>query len=157
VFEGFLAKKAGKRSRQIRDLASETRTIVLYESPQRITALIAELLPVFGDRRAVLAREMTKRFEEFIRGRLTEIMENLNLRAEVKGECTLLIAGRADEAPSSWEDAREDIRRGLSSPSKGLAGLAKEVAAAHGLPRKAVYSEAVKIKAELNECGTGTG
>ncbi|MGE5259139.1 MAG: 16S rRNA (cytidine(1402)-2'-O)-methyltransferase [Hyphomicrobiales bacterium] len=157
VFEGFLAKKAGKRSRQIKALASETRTVILYESPQRITALIAELLPAFGDRRAVLAREMTKHYEEFTRGRLSEILETLTNRSDIKGECTLLIAGRADEGPSSWEDAREDIRRGLSSPSKGLSELAKEVAAAHRLPRKAVYLETVKIKAELNECGNGTG
>ncbi len=153
VFEGFLAKKAGKRSRQIKALASEARTIILYESPQRITALIADILPVFGDRRAVLAREMTKRYEEFIRGPLSEILENLKNRADLKGECTLLIAGRADDGPSSWEDAREAIRRGLSSSSKGLSDLAKEVAATHGLPRKAVYSETVKIKAELNGRG----
>jgi len=153
VFEGFLAKKAGKRARQIKALASEPRTVIIYESPQRITALIGELLPVFGDRRAVLAREMTKRYEEFIRGRLSDIRENLNNRTDIKGECTLLIAGRADEGPSSWEDAREDIRRGLSSPIKGLAELVKDVAAAHGLPRRAVYAETVKIKAELNDCG----
>jgi 16S rRNA (cytidine1402-2'-O)-methyltransferase len=157
VFEGFLAKKAGKRSRRIKALASELRTIIVYESPQRITALIAELLPVFGDRRAVLAREMTKPYEEFTRGRLSDILETLNNRSDIKGECTLLIAGRADEGPSSWEDAREDIRRGLSSPSKGLPELAKEVAAAHRLPRQAVYSETVKIKAELNESGNGPG
>jgi len=151
VFEGFLAKKAGKRSRQIKALASDARTIILYEAPQRITALIAEVLPVFGDRRAVLAREMTKHYEEFTRGRLSEILEALNNRTDLKGECTLLIAGRADAGPSSWEGAREDIRRGLSSPSQGLSELVKEVAATHGLPRKAVYSETLKIKAELNE------
>jgi 16S rRNA (cytidine1402-2'-O)-methyltransferase len=157
VFEGFLPKKAGKRSRRITALASEARTVILYESPQRIAALIAEMLPVFGDREAVLAREMTKRYEEFIRGRLSEILEDLNRRIDIKGECTLLIAGRADEGPSSWEDAREDIRRGLSSPSKGVAELAKEVAHTHGLPRKAVYTETMRIKSELKESGNGNG
>ena len=155
VFEGFLPKKAGKRSRQIMALASETRTVIVYESPQRIAALIAEMLPVFGDRRAVLAREMTKRYEEFIRGGLSEILENLSRRTDIKGECTLLIAGRADEGPSSWEEVREDIRRGLSSPSKGFAELAKDVAHTHGLPRQAVYTEALRIKAELKESGNG--
>jgi 16S rRNA (cytidine1402-2'-O)-methyltransferase len=155
VFEGFLPKKAGKRSRQIMALASETRTVIVYESPQRIAALIAEMLPVFGDRRAVLAREMTKRYEEFIRGGLSEILENLSRRTDIKGECTLLIAGKADEGPSSWEEVREDIRRGLSSPSKGVAELAKDVAHTHGLPRQAVYTEAMRIKAELKESGNG--
>jgi len=155
VFEGFLPKKAGKRARQIKALASEVRTVILYESPQRIAALIAEMLPVFGDRRAVLAREMTKRYEEFIRGHLSEILEKLNRRADIKGECTLIVAGSADEGPSSWERARDDIRRGVSSPSKAVAELAKEVAHTHGLPRQAVYTEAVKIKAQLTESGNG--
>jgi 16S rRNA (cytidine1402-2'-O)-methyltransferase len=155
VFVGFLPKKAGPRGREIKALASEERTVILYESPQRIVALVEELVADFGDRRAVLAREMTKRYEEFIRGGLSEILENLNRRADIKGECTLLIAGRADEGPSSWEEAREEIRRGLSSPSKGVAELAKEVARAHGLPRQAVYTEAMKIKAELTESGNG--
>jgi 16S rRNA C1402 (ribose-2'-O) methylase RsmI len=94
---------------------------------------------------------MTKHYEEFTRGRLSDILGALNNRTDIKGECTLLIAGQADEGPSSWEDAREAIRRGLSSSSKGLSDLAKEVAATHGLPRNAVYLEVVKIKAELNE------
>jgi 16S rRNA (cytidine1402-2'-O)-methyltransferase len=149
IFEGFLSKKTGKRARQIETLASETRTVILYESPQRIAALIAEMLPILGDRRAVLGREMTKRYEEFIRGRLSEILEDLNRRSDIKGECTLLIAGREDEGPSSWEAAREDIRRELSSPLKGVAELAKEVAHAHGLPRRAVYAETMKIKGEI--------
>jgi 16S rRNA (cytidine1402-2'-O)-methyltransferase len=155
VFAGFLPKKPGKRARHLQALALEARTVIVYESPQRIAALIAEMLPVFGDRRAVLARELTKRYEEFIRGGLSEILENLNRRPDVKGECTLLIAGRADEGPASWEEAREEIRRGLSSPSKGVAELAKEIARAFGLPRQAVYAEAMKIKAELKESGNG--
>jgi 16S rRNA (cytidine1402-2'-O)-methyltransferase len=155
VFEGFLPKKPGKRSRHIQALASEARTVIVYESPQRIAALIAEMLPVFGDRRAVLARELTKRYEEFIRGGLSEILADLNRRSDIKGECTLLIAGRAEEGPASWEEAREEIRRGLSSPSKGVAELAKEIARAFGLPRQAVYAEAMKIKAELKESGNG--
>jgi 16S rRNA (cytidine1402-2'-O)-methyltransferase len=149
VFEGFLSKKAAKRSRQIAALASEARTIILYEAPQRVAGLVAEMLPILGDRRAVLGREMTKRYEEFIRGRLSEILEVLNLRSDIRGECTLLIAAREDEIPSSWEEAREDIRRGLSSPGIGLAELVKAVAHAYGLPRRAVYAETMKIKGEI--------
>ncbi len=149
VFGGFLSKKSGKRSRQIAALAAETRTVILYEAPQRIVALVAEMIPIFGDRPAVLAREMTKRYEEFIRGRLSDILENLRRRSDVKGECTLLVAGRDNEEASSWEKAREDLRHGLSSPSKGLAELAKEIAHIYHLPRREVYAEAVKIKGEL--------
>jgi len=149
VFEGFLAKKAGRRLQQIETLASETRTVILYESPQRIRALIEELITAFGDRPAVLAREMTKLHEEFIRGRLSEVLAALRSRAEIKGECTLLVAGRTGAEPSSWDAAREDLRQRLKSRSKGLSELAKEVAHIYGLPPQEAYAEAMKIKAEL--------
>jgi 16S rRNA (cytidine1402-2'-O)-methyltransferase len=156
VFEGFLSKKAGRRLQQIQTLAYETRTVILYESPQRIRALIEELIVAFGDRRAVLAREMTKLHEELIRGRLSEVLSTLRSRAEVKGECTLLVAGRTEAGPSSWEAAREELRRGLKSRSRGLSELAREVARSHGLPRQAVYAEAMKIKAERTSSENGS-
>jgi 16S rRNA (cytidine1402-2'-O)-methyltransferase len=149
VFAGFLPKKAGPRLRQIKALAADTRTVILYESPQRIVALIEELISGFGDRRAVLAREMTKLHEEFIRGRLCEVLAVLKRRAEIKGECTLLVAGRTAAEPSAWDAAREDLRRALQSGSRGPSELAKEVAHLYGLPRQAAYAEALKIKAEL--------
>jgi 16S rRNA (cytidine1402-2'-O)-methyltransferase len=149
VFAGFLPKKTGRRLQQIKALASEARTVILYESPQRIVALLEDLLAALGDRRAVLAREMTKLHEEFIRGRLSEVLAVLKGRKEVKGECTLLVAGRTDAEPSSWDAAREDLRRALKSRSRGLSELAREVAHLHGLPRQAAYAEAIKIKAEL--------
>jgi 16S rRNA (cytidine1402-2'-O)-methyltransferase len=148
VFEGFLSKKAGKRTARLKTLATETRTLILYESPQRITALVESMLPVFGNRPAVLARELTKRYEEFVRGGLEDILAELKQRSDVKGECTLLVAGRAEEGTTSWADAREDIRRGLAAGSMGLSELAREVAHAHGLPRQAVYEAALKMKSE---------
>jgi len=106
------------------------------------------MLPVFGNRPAVLARELTKRYEEFVRGGLGDILDTLRRRGDIKGECTLLVAGRAEEEAVSWADAREAIRRGLATRSKGLSELAREVAHAHGLPRQAVYEEALAIKSE---------
>jgi 16S rRNA (cytidine1402-2'-O)-methyltransferase len=155
VFEGFLSKKAGRRLQQITSLAGESRTVILYESPQRVAALIAELIPEFGDRRAVLAREMTKLHEEFIRGRLSEVLATLRGRAGLKGECTLLIAGRTDAGPSSWEAAREALCAGVRAGSKGLSELAREVARSYGLPRQTAYAEALKIKAELTAADDG--
>jgi 16S rRNA (cytidine1402-2'-O)-methyltransferase len=148
VFVGFLSKKAGKRLTQIKALASEVRTVILYESPQRIVALVAELRQTLGDRRAVLARELTKIHEEFIRGRLSGILETLQARPEVKGECTLLLSGAEPQESLLWDAAREDIQRALASASGGLSELARELAHKHGLPRKAVYTEAMRIKAE---------
>jgi len=149
VFEGFLPKKTGKRLRRIQMLAAEPRTVIVYESPQRIIALIEDLLSVCGDRPGALAREMTKVHEEFIRGRLSHILAVLKDRVEIKGECTLVIAGGAEPEPSSWESARAMIRTGLDLHARGLAEVVKDVSQAARLPRKEVYAEALKIKTEL--------
>ncbi len=91
VFEGFLPKKKGRKSR-IEQLRSEERTIVLYESPHRILKTVKQLLDVLGDRRVVMARELTKKFEEFFRGTLSELVERLQQKA-VKGEIVLIVEG----------------------------------------------------------------
>lgn len=150
VFAGFLSKKAGKRRNQIKALASEGRTVILYEAPQRIRALIAELHHTLGDRRAVLAREMTKLHEEFLRGRLSAIQAALDDRAEIKGECTLLLAAAEPQPALPGEALGEELRRALAAGPRSLSELARELAQRHGLPKKAVYAEAIKIKAEKN-------
>jgi 16S rRNA (cytidine1402-2'-O)-methyltransferase len=148
VFVGFLPRKASRRQREISALAAEKRTLILYESPRRVTGLLEELLRVMGDRRAVLAREMTKIHEEFIRGRLSDLLQRLKDRPDVKGECTLLVAGGEAPEPSGWDEVQAEIRSELAAGRRGLSGLAKAVAARHGLPRQAVYAEAVRIKAQ---------
>ena len=97
VFLGFPAKQKTKRRQQLNDLAREPRTLIFYESPRRILALLGEIKDAMGDRYVVFAREMTKPHEEFLRGRLSEIALQLNRRANVKGECTLLVAGSDKE------------------------------------------------------------
>ena len=91
VFEGFLPRKKGRKN-LLEELAQEKRTIVLFESPHRIVKTLNELYQVMGDRKAVLARELTKIHEEVIRGTLGE----LAIKAEeqkLKGEITLVISG----------------------------------------------------------------
>jgi len=91
VFEGFLPRKKG-RKKLIEELAQEKRTIVLFESPHRIVKTLNELYQVMGERKAVLARELTKIHEEVVRGTLGE----LAIKAEeqkLKGEITLVISG----------------------------------------------------------------
>jgi 16S rRNA (cytidine1402-2'-O)-methyltransferase len=146
VFAGFLSKKPGRRLEQIKALASEPRTVVFYESPQRIVALIEALLPVFGDRPGAVARELTKVYEEFIRGPLSAILEDLRGRPEVKGECILLVAGRKQPETSAWEALRADIRLAIALQGRGLSELARVLALKHGLPRREVYAEAMKMR-----------
>ena len=91
VFEGFLPRKKG-RKKLIEELAQEKRTIVLFESPHRIVKTLNELYQVMGDRKAVLARELTKIHEEVIRGTLGELATKAE-EQKLKGEITLVISG----------------------------------------------------------------
>jgi 16S rRNA (cytidine1402-2'-O)-methyltransferase len=91
VFEGFLPMKKGRQTR-IRELAQEPRTIVFYESPHRIRKTVNELYAALGDRNCVMARELTKKFEEFFRGPLSSLSDRLADK-DVKGEIVLLVAG----------------------------------------------------------------
>ncbi len=91
VFEGFLPVKKGRRTR-LTELATEERTIVLYESPHRIERTVRELLEHLGDRRVVLARELTKKFEEIYRGRLSEAVVHLEKKSP-RGEFVVIVEG----------------------------------------------------------------
>ena len=97
VFEGFLPAKKGKRLERLRLLREEERTIVIYESPHHILRLLEEVLAVIGNRRAVLARELTKMHEEFLRGTVEEITRKIKEMDTVRGEITVLIAGKRTE------------------------------------------------------------
>lgn len=90
VFEGFLPLKKGRKTR-LEFLNSEKRTIVIYESPHRIYKTVSDLLEYLGDRKCVMARELTKKFEDIYRGRLSELEKKLQGK-NVKGEIVLMIA-----------------------------------------------------------------
>ena len=92
VFEGFLPRKAGDRRRRLASLAAEPRTIVLFESPHRIAATLEDLRDVLGDRQVALARELTKLYEEVLRGALSEVAAALAEKPP-RGEITLVIEG----------------------------------------------------------------
>jgi len=89
-FVGFLPHKSGQRRNKLVELKSVSGTLVLYESPYRIEKLLAELVEIFPDATVVLARELTKRFEEFLRGKPSELLE-LARKRSLKGEFVVLI------------------------------------------------------------------
>ncbi len=91
VFEGFLPHKKGRQKR-LQVLRDETRTMIFYESPTRVERTLRDLLQTFGDRPAAVARELTKKFEQILRGRITEILQQWH-HIPVKGEFVLIIGG----------------------------------------------------------------
>jgi len=95
VFEGFLPKKGGERRERLRVLAEEERTIILFESPARIAALLRSLSEELGDRRVALCRELTKLHEEVVRGIPTDVLARLG-DTPPKGEIVLVVEGRRE-------------------------------------------------------------
>jgi 16S rRNA (cytidine1402-2'-O)-methyltransferase len=120
VFEGFLPRKSGERRKQLESLAQEQRTIVLFESGHRIKESLEDMAQIFGDNRsAALCRELTKTYEEVIRGTLAELVQRA--QSEILGEITMVIAG-AQSIAVTPADIRAELER------LAVAGLAKKEA-----------------------------
>ncbi|MBV9267651.1 MAG: 16S rRNA (cytidine(1402)-2'-O)-methyltransferase, partial [Acidobacteriaceae bacterium] len=97
-FIGFVPQKTGARRRLLENLANDRTTVVLYESPHRVIETLADIAQIMGARPIVLARELTKLHEEFLRGSAEEIRNELLSRGSVKGEITLLLAPAGEQA-----------------------------------------------------------
>lgn len=149
IFMGFLSKKKGKRLRQLRALASELKTIIFYESTRRIERFLGEIIETVGDRDGVLGREMTKLHEEFIRGPISVILDDIQKRSFLKGECTLIINGCTEQKTVAPDVISDEIKRRLELADKSISEFSKEIAAQFGLSKKSIYNDALKIKKHL--------
>lgn len=96
VFEGFLPKKPGKKRKVLEKLKSDERTIIIYESPYRLLKTLEDIQKVLGDRQIAVCRELTKKFEEIIRGKAGEVLEKIK-SSKVRGEIVLVISGQATQ------------------------------------------------------------
>jgi 16S rRNA (cytidine1402-2'-O)-methyltransferase len=152
VFSGFLSRKKGKRQKELKALTHERKTLIFYESPKRMTAFLNELVEILGDRYGVLTRELTKRYESFIHGSLTEIIDAIKAQGELKGECTLVIAGNTAAEEPSPDALRKDILASLRNQPGRLSDMARELADRHGFSKNKVYEEALKLKKRTHEC-----
>jgi 16S rRNA (cytidine1402-2'-O)-methyltransferase len=147
VFLGFLARQASERKRTLQEVASEKRTLVLYEAPHRLAECLADLEALLGDRPIAVARELTKLHEEIYRGTVRGAREHFAPEAhgEVRGELTLVIGG-APEQSEMWDDER--VRRALREAID--AGMDRKeavrlVTQASGRPRREVYRQAIEL------------
>jgi len=92
VFEGFLPRKIKERKRHFKSIENEERTIIFYETPHRLKRALKDMLEIWGDRKIVIARELTKMYEEMIRGKLSQVLTEISTK-EIKGEITLIVQG----------------------------------------------------------------
>jgi 16S rRNA (cytidine1402-2'-O)-methyltransferase len=139
VFEGFLPRSKGEARAVLRRLAPLPHTLVFYEAPNRAAATLALIEEALPGRAGVVAREITKKFEEFARGTVAELRDRYAAEAP-RGECVLLVAGAMETVIESVDlesVIRELLERGLS-----VRDTAREAAEKTGVSRKETYAEA---------------
>lgn len=151
LFCGFPPKKAGRRTKWLEDLAAFPFPTIFYVSPHAITALIEELIAIFGDRPAALGREMTKIHEEFLRGNLSEIGAFLAERDRMRGEFSLIVGGKeAEGSEGKGSEASENldlqIERALLEGNAKVSKLAKDLSKRLHLDREKVYERILSLK-----------
>jgi 16S rRNA (cytidine1402-2'-O)-methyltransferase len=148
AFDGFVPARQGARRKFFEWLAHEPRTIVVYEAARRLAASLHDLQAVLGNRQIVIVRELTKLFEELLRGPVSEIVVRLNQRPAgqaLRGEITMLIAGGTAPAAAEPEDVSAAIRR-LRGEGLSLKDVARTLARERGLSRREVYQVGVVIE-----------
>ncbi|WP_029332200.1 16S rRNA (cytidine(1402)-2'-O)-methyltransferase [Exiguobacterium oxidotolerans] len=139
LYYGFLPRKKKERREALETLRYEQGTLIFYEAPHRLKEMLGGLLEILGDRQLTLARELTKRYEEYIRGSVTEALDWA--KEDVRGEFVVIVEGTTEERPSEIQqeaDPLDQIERYIADGEKPNAAL-KRVAKERGLDRQALY------------------
>jgi 16S rRNA (cytidine1402-2'-O)-methyltransferase len=144
-FSGFLPAKRGERRTVLESIRTSPRTQVFYEAPHRVVETLEDIVEVLGgERHVVIAREVTKLHEEFLRGRAEELLETLKARGEVKGEMVLLI-GKAEEGAQKAAPVRVSVRERveqiMGEDRVDEKGALKKVAKEMGVSKSEAYRE----------------
>ena len=146
VFEGFLPAKRMARQKKLRELSTERRTLILFEAPHRLASTLRDIAEVLGDRKIVLTRELTKVFEEVIRGRVSEVIAKIEGR-RLKGEMTLLLEGVQEEAVAGEvPDLHEYLKMLIEEKGLSLKDAVSKASRDLDIPRKRVYKEALSMQ-----------
>lgn len=139
LFYGFLPARSGQRRKTLESFQAIDMSLVLYEAPHRILETLEDIQAVLGQRRVMLARELTKIHEEFLRGTPAELLPMLRRREVIRGEFTVIIA-RAEAAPPETTTIEEAVEELLRSGVPRMQAL-KEVARRRGLSKRDVYKQ----------------
>jgi 16S rRNA (cytidine1402-2'-O)-methyltransferase len=146
TFVGFPARKKARRMQQLQELARLPHTLVFYQSPQRLAEFVRELKEILGDRPAVLAREMTKMHEEFVRAQLSAIGDIIQQRESVRGECTLLVSGAPADLPPSETEIDAAIRHAIALDDRSPGDIAKALAVRFKVSKKQIYDRTLALR-----------
>ncbi len=144
VFLGYIPSKAGERQALFQSLALETRTMVLYETPHRILASLADMANILGEtREAVACRELTKVHEEILRGTLSFLVSSLEAREDILGEFVMVVAGREEGSTVSEDEALQEMKQ-LLRQGVSRKDAARKLASLYGLSSKTLYDRSLE-------------
>jgi 16S rRNA (cytidine1402-2'-O)-methyltransferase len=157
LFLGFLSNRPGKRKRDLKKLVSETCTMVFYEAPHRILGMLADLKEIFGQRRMVVAREMTKVFEEVLRGSAADILASLTPE-KIKGEFVIVVAGSGSKEACEGlgEEALDQLEVLIRGSQMSTKDIAEQISRETGLPYRTVYKTCLERKNKAKGDGPTT-
>jgi 16S rRNA (cytidine1402-2'-O)-methyltransferase len=146
VFEGFLPTRPGPRAERLRALATEPRALVFFEAARRLAAFLAAAADALGDREAVVARELTKLHEEFLRGSLTTLRARVEGGTVLRGEVTVLVAGAPATAPAVPTDTLDAAISAARRSGRSLKDVASDLARQTGLSRREIYRRGLVLE-----------
>ena len=143
TFIGFLPPKKGERTKKLKELALEERTLIFYEAPHRLTDTLSDMNDEFQDRKAALVKELTKMHEDVIRGSLRDILEELENK-KIAGEYVIVVEGRPKRTqPPPVDEAVAEVKA-LMKKGIGRKEAVKTVAKSYGLSKKDLYARSLE-------------
>ena len=145
TFLGFPPKQKKQLIHYLERLKDYPETLVFYESPRRVIKTLESMAEVFGERNASLGREITKMYEETLRGTLSEIVTTLKSRDNLKGEFTLVIEGNSQDKGEFDSDTIDDLLLYFKKEGVSLKDAVKQVAVDSGVSKSKIYKKALQI------------
>jgi 16S rRNA (cytidine1402-2'-O)-methyltransferase len=149
AFEGYSPRKPADRRRRLAAVARDPRTLIFFESPHRLRAMLGDALDLFGDRLIAVAREMTKLHEEVLRGRISEVLAAISER-EVRGECVVVVSGAPQDSGADVEALLPGVEALVGSGLRPR-DAAREIARAGGAAANDLYRAYLQRKRSARE------
>ena len=142
LFYGFLNSKDGKRMKELEQLKTQTATMIFYESPHRLEKTLQNIKEVFGNRKISISREISKKYEEVIRGNIEDILKE---KINIKGEFVIIVEGNTESVDYTQISITEHVNVYIKE-GKSVNDAIKAVAKDRGLSKKEIYNDYHQIK-----------
>ena len=145
LFLGFFPKTAGKKKELLKNVKDYPYTLIFYESARRLSGTLSVLLEILGNRNICVAREMTKLYEEVIRGSVSEVISILSERDTVKGEVTVVLEGDREERKNISTEEAQEMLRAMKERGIVLSDAVRAVCESSGASKNSIYKIALGI------------